>query len=168
MNYMRLKLRCSDGGKFGFVETFLPYNYILGAVRVVALVKVGQGLAEPYIYRKGVFEPASVIDEEMGIEKYIKAKKPFYSVLGTGNAIIEARVAYEREGGTLVEKSSHYSLYIPVKGSMEIMGNNAYSVVANRLSNITPEIDSWALNLMKDIAKTQQNRAEFLKARFNQ
>ena len=163
---MKLKLRCAEDGKFGFVETFLPYNYKLGAVRIISLVKVGQGLAEPYIFRKGLFEPASVIDGEMGIDRYIKAKKPFYSVLGTGNAIIEARIAYERNNGELAEKNSHYSLYIPVKGSMEILGNNTYSVTANRLSNITPEINEWALGLMKEIAKTQQNRAEFLRARF--
>lgn len=163
---MRLKLRCSEDGKFGFVEKFKSYNYRTGAVTLTALVRVGDRLAEPYVLRAGMFVPAAEIDKEMGIEKYIKAKKPFYSVLGSGNAILEARVSFNREDGSLNEGGTHYSLYIPVKGSLEEESDNTFTVTANRITNIVPEIDEWVQGLLNDIVKFQQDRKLFLQYRF--
>lgn len=163
---MRLKLRCSKDGKFGFVEKFKSYNYRTGAVTLTSLVRVGDRLAEPYVLRAGMFVPAAEIDKEMGIEKYIKAKKPFYSVLGSGNAILEARVSFNREDGSLNESGTHYSLYIPVKGSLEEESDNTFTVNANRITNTVPEIDEWVQGLLNDIVKFQQDRKLFLQYRF--
>lgn len=162
---MRLNLKSSDDGKFGFVETYKPYSYSSGAVSMRVLANAGGYIPEPYVFRKGLFVPAKEIEEEMGIEKYLKAKKPFYSMLGTGNVIVDMRVAYEFKTCRYLEESSHFKLFGIVKDTLIQDENNEWSVELRQFTARNSEIDEWLKGLAIKIASMGSDREKFLLSR---
>ena len=75
---MKLKIKSDINGNFGFVEEFKPYVYDTKAVTVKMIVDAGNKMSEPYVMRGGRFIPAKQIEVEMGIDKYVRSKKPSY------------------------------------------------------------------------------------------
>ena len=163
---MRLNLKCSEDGKFGFVETYKPYSYSAGAVSMRVLANAGGYIAEPYVFRGGLFVPAEEIEQEMGIVKYLRAKKPFYSVLGTGNVIIDMRVAFQFNTYDYIEESSRFKLYGVVKDTLVQDKNNEWSVELRRFTARNKELDDWLRTLAVKVATMGWDREEFLKSRF--
>ena len=90
---MKIQLRSDKHNRLGFVEKYNHYFYEDRRVTVLGLADVGGYFSEPYVLRGDEFIPASQIEEEMGLEKYLKAKKPFYSVIGTGNIVVLAKIS---------------------------------------------------------------------------
>jgi hypothetical protein len=164
---MKLKLKCDDNGKFGFVETYKPYAYNTGSVSMMVIANAGSFIAEPYVYRGGSFIPAKTIEEEMGISKYITAKKPFYSVLGTGNIIVDMKVAYDLKTKEYIKEKSTFNLYGVVKDSLAFDGKKGWVVDIRRLTTSSPEIDAWLDDMARKVASTGKDREELLKIRFN-
>lgn len=79
---MELKVRNSKDNEWGFVEGFKVWRWDnKGYVEAVVGVTVDGNFTKPYVRRGGDFIPLSEIEESIGIDKYIKAKKPFYSLL---------------------------------------------------------------------------------------
>ena len=159
---MRLKLKCSEDN-FGFVEVYKPYSYTVGAVTIMAVAEAGGGFAEPFVYRGGEFIPASQIEEEMGISKYIRAKKPFYSLLGTGNVIVEMRVSFDLHTHEYLD--STYKLYGIVKDSLVSDKDGNWSVELRRYTSSSPDLEMWLMELAKKTAKFGSDREAFLKSR---
>lgn len=163
---MRIDLRCDSEGKFGFVEKYKPYVYDgIGAVQLRATANAGGYISVPYVFRGGLFIPVKQIEEEMGIGKYIKAKKPFYSVMGTGNLIMDIRVAFNLESGEYLKDKSVFKLYGVVKDSL-VYRKDVWSVELRRLTSSSSELDNWLESVARSVASTGLDREMFLKTRF--
>lgn len=162
---MKIELKCDKEGKFGFVEKFKPYIYgDLSTLSVRVMVDVGNKISEPYVFRGGLFIPAEQIEKEMGISKYIKAKKPFYSVLGTGNLIADLKVAYHTKSKEFIKDKSDVKLYGIVRDSLVYKEKEGWSVDIRKLTSSSPELDSWFEQTLMTIIDV--NRENFLKLRF--
>ena len=165
---MVLELKCDEEGRFGFVEKYKPYAYDTGAVKIMAIATVGKEgyLSAPYVYRRGSFELAKDIDDEMGIAKYLKAKKPFYSVLGTGNVIIEMRVAFDMKKKEYIKNKSSYSIFVIDKDSLACSKEGIWTVNIRRMTSNVPELESWVDSVARKVAMYGSDREQFLKSRF--
>lgn len=163
---MFIDLKADDQGNFAFVEKYKPYRYTHGSIKLLMLVDAGVGMVEPVVFRGNSFIPISQIEKEMGIDKYIKAKKPFYSMLGNGNLIVNMNVAFDLSTGEFIKDKTYYQAYTIVKDSLRFnKGKDAWSVNTRMLRSSSPELDSWFEKLSEDIAKTGFDREKFLKSR---
>lgn len=164
---MKLELRCDKNNRLGFVEKYSPYFYDDRRISVLSMCDVGGYFSEPYIYRGDEFIPASQIDEEMGIAKYIKAKKPFYSVIGTGNIILDAKISMSLGTPSVyIPEKSLYSLYYLDKDSLKRTGERSWEVQCKRLSSMNITIEGWLQTIGERFVKYEGNRESFLKSRF--
>jgi hypothetical protein len=161
---MFIKLKADDDGNFAFVEKYKPYRYTEGAIKLFMLVDAGVGMTEPVVFRGNKFIPIREIEKEMGIDKYIKAKKPFYSQLGNGNLIVSMNIAFDLQTYELVEEKSHYQAYTVVRDSLRFT-KEGWSVNARMLRSSSLVLDDWFKGLAKEIAKTGFDRESFLKLR---
>ena len=166
---MTLTLKCDIHGTLGFVETFKPYVYNNGVIHIKALANVDGYLPEPMVSRGGVFVPASQIDEEMGIAKYIKAKKPFYSILGTGDIVADLKVAYDLKTKLYIPAKSDLKLYGFVKNSLVYDSDSKsdlWTVQLRRFTTSSEKLDEWLSSIANTIAQMGNDREAFLKSRF--
>lgn len=163
---MIVKLKCDDKGNFGFTEKFKYYAFNNATLSIMAIANAGSYFSEPYILRGGNFEPAKVIEEEMGIEKYIKAKKPFYSVLGTGNIILDIKVAYDFRTGEYLKEKSTFKKYGVVKDSLKYDEKEGWSVQLKLLTSGNNMLSAWLDKIAEEISKMGNDREKFLKSRF--
>lgn len=161
---MILNIRKSKDNVWGFPETFKKYSYDgIGYVEVNAVVTTDGELSAPYVYRAEQFIPASKIDEEMGIEKYIKAKKPFYSLLNDGFVVtIRAGVDFINKKH-LPEKTS-YSVYNISKLSSKDINSGSIQLVG--ILELPENVKSLLDKLSVQVAECNGNRVAYLKSRF--
>lgn len=160
---MDVVIRKSMDNVWCFVEEFSVYRYIdKGSITVTVVVSPEGKLATPYIYRGEKFIPLSVIEEEMGIEKYINAKKPFYSNLADG-FIAKIKVGLNFVTGEFLPEKSVYTIYSigktfdmkPSQGKLQLI----------RVLNIPEQVHELMLNLSKEIASCGGDRAKYLRSR---
>ena len=163
---MNIALRCDKNGNFGFVEKFKTYYYNNGAISILALADVGNFLSKPFVYRGEEFLPAEQIDNEKGVDKYIKAKKPFYSVLGNGNILLDMKVAFDLKTKEYIKEKSSFKLYGVVKDSLSFDKEKGWSVKTKLLTSSSSQLDDWLEFVAKKVAETGDNREMFLKSRF--
>ena len=160
---MEIRVRSDKENRWGFVEEYKVYDY-LGKGSIDALVGIGfdREMTEPYIYRADKFIKLSEIDKDMGIEKYIKAKKPFYTLLEDGFiAKLNAKVDFIN-GKYLPEKSS-YSVYTPLNVSK---GNGSkVKVVLMRVNEIPNELNDSMQKLLQKVGESFGDREVFLRNR---
>lgn len=154
-----------DCKQFGFVESWKTYSYDTGAVTIFAVANAGEYFVEPYVFRGGVYEPIELIDSEMGIDKYVKAKKPFYSLLGTGNLIVEMRVSFSLKNYEYIPEKSRCTLYGVVKDSLTYTKEAGWTVALRKFTTINDKVQSWLDELGNKVASYGFDRSEFLKSR---
>lgn len=161
---MKLTIRKSKDDKWGFVETYSSYSYLLkGSITVTVGVTVDGTLTKPYVLRGEEFIPLSQIEEEMGIEKYIKAKKPFYSLLSDG-FIVQLKVGLDFRTGEYLPDKSCYTVYKVTDKKVISPIECELSLV--RILDTTDKLNELMENLGKEIASYKGDRATFLRARF--
>lgn len=164
---MKLILKSDRNNRLGFVEKYEHYFYKDRRVTVLCMADVGGYFSEPYVLRGDEFIPAAQIEEEMGIEKYIKAKKPFYSVIGTGNIIISAKVSMTLgEKKEYIPGKSTYGLYFLDKNSLKSIGNGEWSANLKRVATTNEQIEAWLQKLGWQFVLCGNDRELFLKSRF--
>lgn len=107
---MIVKARCSNSKEWAFLEKYEVYrHYNRGYVKAITSVNVNGKLSPKYVFKGGEFVSVSDIDNSVGIDRYIKAKKPFYSKIKEGILVVlKAEVDF-------VEK-----LYYPEKSTYEV------------------------------------------------
>lgn len=170
---MQLRLRESQDNQLGFVETYKIYRYgENGSVSIkVSLDIEGENSlgkpSAPYVFRGNSFIPLSQIEEEMGIEKYLKAKKPFYSLVHNGKSgilVLSAKIYINAETGEYDPDKSSFKIYILNKVSPTSDGGaiGKYS----EISNYTKDYRTWFDNFAREFAKCKFDRGAFLKTRF--
>ena len=170
---LSLKVRESTDGTFGFVEEYKQYeHYDTGYVEVTGCVGKGGILAPPYIYRNQNFVAASELEKEMDIAKYIKARKPFYTLLLPSSLLMKARMFYKDNGMTIVPEKSLFEVYksSPIQVS-EGEGFKTFHFIQESSQAGMLKGKEAQLNYIRDInfkllQETLGNRKEFLKRRF--
>lgn len=159
---MELKVKLDKNNKWGFVESFKQWNYMnKGYVEVIVGVTVEGNFTTPYVYRKGEYIPLRVIEEEMGIEKYIKAKKPFYSLMSDGFVVrLRSRVDFEKK--EYLPEDSDFDVY----SINTRMGKKGDMVPMIRVREIPENINTLMTEkLLPELAKCFGDRTVFLRSR---
>lgn len=160
---MDIRVKQNKKGDWGFVESFKVWNYMNeGYIEAVVGVAPEGKYTEPYVYRAGEFVRASVIEEEMGVAKYIKAKKPFYSLI-RGSFIVKIRVRVSFREKKYYEDKSEFTVFYPIKA-----GDDARSVKLKRMLEVPENIPSLLSGLMKELAETFGDREAFIKGRMGE
>lgn len=162
---MVIKVRRSKDNVWGFPETFKSYIYDgMGYVEVSAVVTPTGELSSPYVYRGEQFIPASQIDEEMGIEKYIKAKKPFYSLLNDG-FIVTIRAGVDFINKKFLPEKTSYSVYNIGKISNNDINFGEIQLVG--ILELPENVRNLLDKLSEQVAKCNGDRVAYLKGRFD-
>ena len=166
---MKVTLKSDRNNRLGFVEKYHQYFYDHRKISVLCMADVGGYFSEPFVMRGEEFIPAAQIEEEMGLEKYIKAKKPFYSVIGTGNVIVSAKIAMTLgENPEYLPENSAYALYYIDKSSLVNKGSGVWEANLKRVPATSDKIEQWFHEIGKKFAECGNDREVFLKSRFGE
>lgn len=129
---MLVKARKDKNNSWGFLEEYKVYQYYeTGYIKALTSVTVDKRLAPVYVFRGEEFVPLEVIDSEMGISKYIKAKKPFYSKVNEGFLVVlKAEVNFKTRK------------YFPEKSTFELYSlNDGASIDISKGLPFSPVLD---------------------------
>ena len=160
---MKVKIKKNKNGEWAMVETFQVYRYgNSGAITITGIVNTIGELTGSYVYRKEDFIPASQIEEEMGIEKYLNAKKPFYMKLSDG-FVVKVRAAMNFSTRACDFSKSSCELY---KVIGKEMGVTTGQLTLTRILEIPETLSELQTKLIKDVAECNGNRLEYIKSRF--
>lgn len=158
---MIIKAKRSKSNEWGFVEKYESYRYnSRGYVKALTSVTIDGELAPVYAYRGDEFISLSIIDEEVGIDRYIKAKKPFYSLLNKGFLVVlKATVDYKNME------------YIPEESTFEVFTLNgnpsdlSKGIPFKRVLDVPKEFADIVKEPLRLLGESFGNREVFLKSR---
>lgn len=161
---MEVKVKKSSDGMWGFVESFQVYRYHgKGSINVLTCITPDGEIAEPYIYKGGEFVPARVVDGQIGIERYVWAKKPFYCKLSDG-FIAYVKAGIDFDTGEFLEGKSSFSVY--TMGEKMDMSYDKGVVQLHEIFEVTDRVRDMMSSIMKAVCATGEDRVKFLKSRF--
>lgn len=160
---MIIKAKCSDKKEWGFVEKYDVYRYnSRGYVRALTSVTMEGSLAPAFIFKGGDFVPLSIIDKEVGIDRYIKAKKPFYSKLNTGFLVIlKAEVDFKNK------------IYLPEESDFDVYTLNgnpsdiSKGLPFKRVINVPKEFRDIVKEPLRILGESFGDREVFLRSRID-
>jgi len=160
---MDVSIKKDGNDVWGFVESFSKYQTIdTGNIKVVVGISPKGELATPYVFRDDKFIPLQQIDDEMGIIKYIKAKKPFYCKLSEGFiAFIKAGVNYTEK--KFLPESTDFIIYT-VAGK-ELEAPNKGTLHLRRVLDVPENLKELMMKLAEDVSKCYGDREAFLRSR---
>lgn len=160
---MEVTIRKDKNDKWCFVETFNVYNYLdKGNITVTVGISPEGKLVTPYILRNDTFIPLSVIEEEMGINKYIKAKKPFYCNLSDG-FIASIKVGVDFKTGELLKDKTTYSVF-SIASRDDVLSNTT-KLHLSRILEVPEQVNELMFNVANEIAKCKGDREAYLRGR---
>lgn len=160
---MDLTIRMSKDNKWCCVESFNVYRYLdTGSISVTVGISPEGKMVSPYVLRDEMFIPLKVIDEEMGIDKYIKAKKPFYSALAEG-FIVSIKAGVNFVTGELIPEKTTYSVY-SISSRGEVVSNTS-TLKLKRVLEIPDSVNDLMMKIAGEIASCKGNREVFLRNR---
>lgn len=160
---MLVKAKCSKTKEWGFVEKYESYRYNgKGYVKALTSVTNEGKLAPVYVYRGEEFISLPVIDEEVGVDRYLKAKKPFYSKLKEGFLVVlKAEVDF-------VERT-----FIPEKSTFEVYtlngtpSNIEKGLPFKKVLDVPKEFADVVEEPLRVLGESFGDREEFLRRRMN-
>lgn len=160
---MELTVRKSKNNEWGVVEQFSSYWYDgKGSVTITGCVTPEGKLSPPYALKGEEFVPLSVIEGSVGIERYLKAKKPIYSKLSDGFLVkIKAGLNYST-GEYLPEKSVAQAYKIVGR---EVVSTTACKIIAEPIVAVTDELSELFTNVSRGIVMCNGERVDYLKSR---
>lgn len=160
---MIIKARRSKSNVWGFLEKFESYrHYDKGYVKALAAVTMEGKLTPVYVFRGGEFVPLKDIDGEMGLEKYIKAKKPFYSKVKEGYVVqLKARVDYVNR--VYIPEESTFEVYV-INGAPS---NLSDGLPFKKVLNVPKEFEQVVKEPLRLLGESFGDREVFLKSRLS-
>lgn len=160
---MDVTIRKDKNDVWGFVESFTKYETIdTGNIKVVVGINPKGKLAVPYVYREEEFIPLQQIDDEMGISKYIKAKKPFYCKLSEGFiAFIKAGVNYTEK--KFLPETTDFIIYTVAGKDLE--APNKGTLHLKRVLDVPENLKELMMDLAKQVSECYGDREAFLRNR---
>ena len=166
---MKVKLRRSQEGTWGFVETYerSRYNGSLNLKTTLCLRPDGT-VTEPYLLRAGKFEKLREVTGARlaySVEDYLAAKKPIYSLLGSDLTIARATVIINLR----TQAVTGYNLRTYVPKSLLPVEGGAYTTELRELVSYNQMKANVRLNVDNEIIRpltiSAGNRASFLRSR---
>lgn len=162
---VKIKVKVDNESRWGFVESYRVWrNYLnRGYIEVLVGISPAGEFTRNYIWRGGEFVSVSEATKDVSLERYLKAKKPFYSLLSEG-FIAKIRVGYDFNEGKILEKSSDYEIY-------KIGDDSTFSKMDGelpmmRVREVNPIIVSLInRKLSKEIAECGTDRYKFIAKR---
>lgn len=161
---MKIKVRRSlvSPNEWGFVESFNKYQYFeKGSITVVTSVTPERKLSMPYGFKKGDFVPLTEIRDGVGIERYMKAKKPIYSLLSDG-FIVKTKVCMNFNKGIYLPEGSVFDVYTVL--TKDIDGDSGY-VYLKKVLDVPDAVVKLMDDLNREIASCAGDRVKFLSKR---
>lgn len=161
---MKVKVRQDNNNVWGFVEQYSAYSYgRKGYVELVTGINPDGDMVVPYVMRNGLFVPLEVVDKEIGVERYIKAKKPFYCRLQDG-FIARVRVGLDCDTYAMVPDKSIFEVYtVDKRHLMDTVNGGELSLV--RVSELNDSVNNLLVGTAKTILQYRGSREELLKSR---
>lgn len=160
---MKVKIKKDKNNEWAMVESFRVYRYDgKGTITVTGIVDTTGRMSKPYCYKKMEYLPASQIEEEMGIEKYITAKKPFYSKLSDGFPVkVVAHIDFI--SGEVNMDKSYCELYTVSSRELSV---DKGTLGLSRILNVSDDLHKLCEQLISMVAECKGNRENYLKSRF--
>ena len=162
---MKLVIRKGNDKGWGFVEKYQTSGANKNLyVKVIVGISPEGKMVEPYAFRGKEFISLRQIEEEVGIDKYIVAKKPFYSLLSDG-FIASITTCFNYETGEIIDKKSTYTVY---ESESWVVTSDTEGELSLRSIIKVPEAVDTIKEIQKTIAETRGNREEFFKERLKE
>lgn len=155
---MKIKLRKASNG-WGVVEKHDIYTYT-NATTVTHIYRLGTA---PVVHRGQRFLSLQVIEEEMGIDKYLRAKKTFYSVIDNrenDGPLVEVKVRYSY--------GDNYELIDPEIKSisfLDILYTEGDSAIVKKVPLDSTKIFNKFHKDLEILLKSKASRKDFLLSR---
>ena len=158
---MLLKVKVDNNRTWGFLEKYEDYwHYGKGYVKALVGVKADRTLSTPYVYRGGEFISLDKIEEEMGIDRYIKAKKPFYSMIdGCFVVVLKAYVDFNND--IYIPEKSTYEVYVPNISNVTRDG----TIALKKVLDVPKEFRSIVEEPLRILGESRGDREKFLRSR---
>lgn len=161
---MKVKVRRSlvSNNEWGFLESFNVYRYLdNGSITVVTSITPNGELSMPYGFKQGDFVPLSDIRGGVGIERYMKAKKPIYSLLSDG-FIVKTKVRMNFTKGVYIPEGSVFEVYTVLTTSVK--GDSGY-VYLKKVMDVPNDVVTLMGKINREIAMSGGDRVKFLSKR---
>lgn len=160
---MILKAKCSKSKEWGFVEKYDVYRYnSKGYVKALTSVTMEGELAPVFAFKGEEFVPLGIIDTEVGIDRYLKAKKPFYAKLNKGFLVVlKANVDFANR------------VYIPEESTFEVFtingnpGDLSKGIPFKRVLDVPKEFAEIVKEPLRILGESFGDREVFLRGRIN-
>lgn len=158
---MIIKTRRSENNEWGFVEKYETYRYCDGGhVSALTSVTMNGTLAPAYVFRGGKFIPLKDIDEEVGLNRYIAAKKPFYSKIKEGFVVMLTAKVDFRNGIYLPDEST-YEVYT-MNG---VPGDITKGIPFKKVLDVPKEFATIVKEPLRLLGESMGDREKFLRSR---
>lgn len=158
---MIVKARKSKNNEWGLLEKYEAYRHFdKGYIKAITAVTVGKSLAPCYVYRGEEFIPISQIEDEVGLSKYIKAKKPFYFKAKEGFLVVlKARVDFRNK--VYIPEESTFEVYT-VNGSPSNIDDG---IPFKRVLDVPEEFKDVVKEPLRILGESFGDKEKFLKSR---
>ena len=158
---MLVKVKADKNKNWGFLEQYDSYYYEgKGYVKALVGVKIDKTLTMPYVYRGEEFISLDLIDAEVGIDRYIKAKKPFYSMIeGCFIVVLKAVVDYTKK--EYIPEKSTFELYTPNLNSSDLKDR----IPLKKVLDVPVEVRTLVEEPLRLLGESFGNREQFLRSR---
>ena len=158
---MIVKTRKDKHNEWGFLEKYQSYNHMgNGYIKALVGVTLDKKLTPVFVYKGSEFVPLEEIENTMGIEKYIKAKKPFYSKVKNCFVVELKAVVNFRTKEYFPEKST-FDVYTV----NEITGNIDEGLPFKRVMGVPNEFRAVVEEPLRLLGESFGDRNKFLRSR---
>ena len=158
---MLLKIKGSDEKEWGFTEKYEVYNYDgKGYIKALTSVSLDRELCPCFAFKGGRFISAGEIEDEVGIARYIKAKKPFYSKFSSGY-VVELKAYVDFVNKEYIRGT--FEVFIPNNNpkATDVDGTLSFK----RVLNVPEEFNLIVKEPLEVLANSFGNREVFIKSR---
>ena len=162
-------IRQDENGVFGVVEKFKVYDYYgyEGSISALCGYDVLEdntlSLSEPYALRRGLFVPLKEVADEMGLERYLRAKRPIYTIL-KNRPFFAAKICKNFKTGEYLEAKSLHNVLSITSDGIKMINDSSGTVSFTMLQNEPKEFFERTEEIMRKVASCK-SRAEFLEMR---
>lgn len=160
---LRVKARKSKYNEWGFLEKYKTYRYYeTGYVEALTAVTTDKKLAPVYVFRGDDFIPLEEIADTVGIDKYIKAKKPFYSKIKEGFLVVlKAQVNFVT--GEYFPEKSTFEVYTLSGMPLDVSKGLPF----NKVLDVPKEFRDVVEEPLRILGESLGDREKFLRSRLN-
>ena len=162
---MQVKVRRARDGQWGFLETFNVYNYAgKGTITSTVCITPEGKIASCYAFRGEEFISSEEIDNTVGIDKYVKAKKPFYCKLSDG-FIATIKAGYDFNEKKFLRDKTSFNIYTVNKLVEPDLSGGRGTLTLEKILTLTPEVTELMYKVAEDICSCDGDRVQYIKNR---